>query len=151
MNINFFDNQLDNYFTKYNENKNEIDKHIEYINYYETHINYFIIIKTEIDKIINNIQDIFIKEYINNYSNDLYTKLNNYRTMNDTTEGTILLYKYYISCYEHNINNSKQNIETIQQNIYEINKQKKRYIRWSNNNKDYNKLFEINLNNILDN
>ena len=67
MNINFFDNQLDNYFTKYNENKNEIDKHIEYINYYETHINYFIIIKTEIDKIINNIQDIFIKEYINNY------------------------------------------------------------------------------------
>lgn len=149
MNIDFFNNQLDNYFIKYNENKNEIEKYEEFINTNKLQINYLNIIKLELEKLIKNIEDIFIKEYINDYTNSLHSQLNYFQSINIMFENSISSYRFSISCYETNIKNLKEKIEILKNKIYEINKEKKRYIRWNNNYKDNNDLFRINLNNIL--
>lgn len=149
MNIDFFDNQLDNYFIKYNENKNEIKKYEEFIDTNKIQINHLNITKLELEKLIKNIEDIFIKEYINDYTNSLYSQLNYFQSINILFENSISSYRFTISCYETNIKKLKEKIEILKNKIYEINKEKKRYIRWNNNYKDNNDLFRINLNNIL--
>lgn len=149
MNIDFFNNQLDNYFIKYNENKNEIEKYEEFIDTNKIQINYLNITKSELEKLIKNIEDIFIKEYINDYTNSLHSQLNYFQSINNLFESSISSYRFSISCYETNIKKLKEKIEILKNKIYEINKEKKRYIRWNNNYKDNNDLFRINLNNIL--
>tara|TARA_B110001450_G_scaffold50101_1_gene46738 strand:- start:707 stop:1201 length:495 start_codon:yes stop_codon:yes gene_type:complete len=100
--------------------------------------------------IITNFHEyIYIKENINNYSNEILNNIHNFKNIINDLENDILFYKIKNYVNHFTINNISTQIYNLQQIINDNNKIKNRLVRW--NSKSYNdlNLFEINLNNIL--
>ena len=142
-----FENNLDNCWNSYLEKKimlnildiilNNNNKNIFDINIYND----------EINKKLDYYEIFYIKENINNFSNNILSEIIKLNEEKIYLTNIIFDYKYINNINYFTKSKLIEEISILQDNIYNINKQKFRLLRW--NNKHNFELFDLNLNNIL--
>ena len=147
--INNLDNELNINYNRYLEKKLILKIITNVLDEYKDKINNYNKIIEEINKELEYYEILYIKENINNYSDNILIKIkkNNDRLSSINID---------METYEFNININKftkniliKEINTLQNDIEELNKRKKRVKRWYKIKNNNNKLFELNLNNII--
>jgi|TARA_Y100000389_G_scaffold178472_1_gene191709 hypothetical protein len=147
--INNLDNELNINYNRYLEKKLILKIITNVLDEYKNKINNYNKIIEEINKELEYYEILYIKENINNYSDNILIKIkkNNDRLSSINID---------METYEFNININKftkniliKEINTLQNDIEKLNKRKKRVKRWYKIKNNNNKLFELNLNNII--